>query len=57
MVDLVRREPALTAGLVQAILGLLLAFGVELDQTQVGAVMAVTAAVLALAVRSKVTPA
>lgn len=50
------REPALIAGLVQAVLGLLLAFGVDLSQEQVGSLMAVTAAVLALAVRSRVTP-
>lgn len=50
------REPALIAGLIQAVLGLLLAFGVNLSQEQVGAIMAVTAAVLALVVRSRVTP-
>lgn len=50
------KEPALIAGLIQAVLGLLLAFGVQLSQEQVGAVMAVTAAVLALVVRSRVTP-
>lgn len=50
------REPALIAGLIQAVLGLLLAFGVDLSQEQVGAVMAVTAAVLALVVRARVTP-
>jgi len=52
----VNREPALIAGMVQAVLGLLLAFGVELTQEQVGSLMAVTAAILALAVRSRVTP-
>lgn len=51
-----RREPALVAGIVQAVLALLLAFGVDLTQDQVAAVMGVTAAVLALIVRSQVSP-
>jgi hypothetical protein len=41
---------------VQAVLGLLLAFGVELTTEQTGAILAITAAVLALFVRSQVTP-
>jgi hypothetical protein len=56
MIDRIRNEPALVAGLVQAVLGLLLAFGLELSIEQVGAIMAVTAAVLAFVVRSVVTP-
>jgi hypothetical protein len=50
------REPALVMGAVQAILALILAFGVDLTSEQVGAILAVSAALLALAVRAKVTP-
>lgn len=50
------REPALIAGVVQAVLALLLAFGVDLTQEQVGAILAVTAALLAVVVRQRVTP-
>lgn len=49
-------EPVLIAGVVQAILGLLLAFGVHLSQEQVGSIMACTGAVLALVVRGRVAP-
>lgn len=56
MLDRIKSEPAVIAGLVQATLGLLLAFGIDLSQEQVGAIMAVTAAILALVVRANVTP-
>lgn len=56
MIDRIRKEPAIVAGVVQAVLGLLLAFGVDLSTEQTGAILAVTAAVLALFVRSQVTP-
>lgn len=56
MLDRIKSEPAVIAGLVQATLGLLLAFGVDLSQEQVGAIMAVTAAGLAFVVRANVTP-
>lgn len=56
MLDRIRTEPALIAGIVQAVLGLLLAFGVDLSNEQVGAILAVTAAVLAVAVRQSVRP-
>lgn len=50
------REPVMVYGLVQTILALILAFGVDLSTQQTGAILAVTAAVLALITRSKVTP-
>ena len=50
------REPAVLAGLVQSLLALAVAFGLELSSQQVAAVVAATAAVLALAVRQSVTP-
>ena len=56
MLEKIRREPAVVTGAVQAALGLLLAFGVDLNKVQVGAILAATAAALAFVVRSKVTP-
>ena len=54
--NILKNEPALLSGLVQAILGLLLAFGVSLSDEQVGSIMAATAVVLAILVRMVVTP-
>ena len=54
--NILKNEPALLSGLIQAILGLLLAFGVSLSDEQVGSIMAVTAVILAIAVRMFVTP-
>ena len=56
VVEKIKAEPALVAGFLQALLGLLLAFGVPLTDEQVGAILALSAAVLAFAVRSRVTP-
>ncbi len=56
MFDRIRREPVLVSGFVQAVLGLLLAFGVQLSLEQTGAILAVTAAGLAFVARSVVTP-
>lgn len=56
MLDRIRDEPVLVAALVQAALGLLLAFGVGLTEEQVAAIMTATGALLALFVRSKVVP-
>ena len=53
---LFNREPALFLGVVQAVLALLLAFGVDLTAEQVGCIMAASAAVLSLVVRAKVSP-
>ena len=52
-----RTEPAVIAGLIQAILALAIAFGLNLTEEQVGAILAVTAAILALVVRQNVYPA
>lgn len=49
-----RREPALILGAVQAIIALVVAFGVELSNEQTGALLAVTAAVLAVVTRQSV---
>ena len=56
MSNLWGREPALILGLIQTILALLLAFGFDLSTEQVGAILAVSAAVLSVIVRSRVTP-
>lgn len=50
------REPALILGVVQAVLALALSFGLDLSSDQMGAILAVTAAILALVVRAKVAP-
>ena len=56
ILDRIRNEPALVAGVLQALLALLLAFGVPLSDEQVGAIVALSAAVLAVVVRQRVTP-
>lgn len=50
------REPALILGAVQALLALGLSFGLHLTSEQIGAIMAASAAVLAVITRSQVTP-
>lgn len=50
------REPALILAVVQTVLALVLAFGVNLSVEQTGAILAVSAAVLGLITRSQVTP-
>ena len=52
----IRREPALVAGVISAVIALAVSFGAGLDETQVGAIMAVVAAVSALFTRQQVTP-
>jgi len=54
--NMIKNEPVLITGLVQAVLGLLLAFGVSLSDEQVGSIMAITAVVLAILARMFVTP-
>lgn len=56
MLDRIRNEPVLVTALMQAALGLLLAFGLDLSNEQVGSIMAVTAAGLAFVARSRVSP-
>jgi hypothetical protein len=50
-----KAEPAAILGALQAILALVIAFGLDLSTGQVGAVLAASAAVLALVTRSQVT--
>ena len=56
MIDRIRREPALIAGLIQAVLALLVAFGLSLSAEQTASILAVTAALLAVLTRAQVTP-
>jgi predicted histidine transporter YuiF (NhaC family) len=49
-----KREPALFYGLVNSILALVLAFGVQLSTEQTGAILAATSALLALLTRRTV---
>ncbi|WP_408895954.1 hypothetical protein ACJ5H2_13640 [Nocardioides sp. R1-1] len=52
----VRREPVLVATLVGSVLALLVAFGVNLSDLQIAAILAVVNAGLAFVVRRRVTP-
>lgn len=50
------REPAMVLALVQAIIVLAVTFGLRLTPEQTGAILGLTAIVLGLITRSKVTP-
>jgi hypothetical protein len=52
----VKQEPALALALLQAIIALAVSFGLDLSPEQVGAILAVAAAVAALFLRRSVTP-
>lgn len=52
----IKSEVPLILGLVQAVLALLLAFGLELTVDQTAAILAVSAAILAVVTRSQVSP-
>lgn len=58
MLDRMRREPALIGGLVQAVLAVAVAFGLDLTTEQQAAILGLSAAALGVAVgvRSRVTP-
>lgn len=51
-----QREPAMVMAAVNAVIALGVTFGLDLSVEQVGAILAATAAVLGLIVRSKVSP-
>ena len=50
------REPVLILAVVQAAIGLVASFGLNLSGEQMGAIMAFTAAVLGFVARQRVTP-
>jgi hypothetical protein len=56
MGNLWNREPALILAFVSAVIALVISFGLDLSTDQVGAIMAVVAALLGLITRSQVTP-
>lgn len=56
MLNRIKSEPALVSGALQAAIGLAVVFGVPLSPEQTGAILALSAALLAFVVRSKVTP-
>lgn len=57
MIDIIRREPVLTMTLVEAAVLLVTEFGLDLTGGQQAAILGFVGAVLALIVRSSVTPA
>lgn len=50
------REPAAWVGAVSSVLALLVAFGLDLTDAQVGAILAIVPAVMAVAIRAQVRP-
>lgn len=54
ILERIKNEPALVVGLVSAVIALALAFGFTLTDEQVGGIMAVVVAVLAVFTRSQV---
>ena len=55
LIDLIRREPVLSQGAMQAIFACGVAFGMPISQQQLGALLAVSAAMLALVARTHTT--
>lgn len=56
MKTLWNREPALVLSVISAFISLAISFGLDLTTDQVGAIMAVCAALIGFAIRSQVTP-
>lgn len=56
MVEKVKNNPVLVAALVQALLTAAVAFGLDLSDAQMAALLGVSGAVLALVARSQVVP-
>jgi hypothetical protein len=56
LVERVNGEPVMVLAVVQAVLALATSFGLGLSGEQVGAILAVSAAILGLIARQKVTP-
>jgi len=52
----VREQPVYCQGMIQAIIALMVAFGLNLSGDQVGTITAATAALLAFVTHSQVTP-
>jgi len=56
MWNLVKGEPVLFQGVIQAALALAIAFGGSISATQVGSILALSAAILSWITRRQVTP-
>lgn len=56
LVERVNAEPVMVLAVIQAALALGVSFGLGLSGEQVGAILALTAAILGLIARQKVTP-
>ena len=56
MLEKIKNEPVLVTALVQAVLAAAIAFGLDLNDGQVAAILGLTGAVLAFVARSQVTP-
>ena len=56
ILDKVNAEPVLVFALVQALIGLISAFGIGLSAEQTSALLVATGAVLAIVCRGKVSP-
>lgn len=56
IIERIKNEPALVVGVVAALAACLMAFGLPLTAEQVGAVLALVNAVLAILLRKVVTP-
>lgn len=54
--NIIKNEPVLISGFIATVLALFLAFGVNLSTDQIGAIMAVVTAGLAIVARTFVTP-
>lgn len=54
--DILKAEPALILGIVQALLVLAVSLGLELDEDQKAAILALTAAVISVVTRQMVSP-
>ncbi len=54
--DWIKSEVPLLLGLIQAVLALAIAFGASLTPEQIGTILAVSAAFLAVVTRSQVSP-
>lgn len=56
MWNLIKGEPVLFQGVIQAALALTVAFGGDISSIQIGSILALSAAVLSWITRSQVTP-
>lgn len=56
MKNLWNREPVALVAALQTILALVVAFGLDLSEQQIGAILAAAAAVLGIVARSQVSP-